>query len=62
MHNMQKHLVTLLQALIPGKVSIIASIDLNIDVYRCVKEALQIIKTLRRKTKEELVPIFGAFD
>jgi hypothetical protein len=53
---MQKHLFTLLQFLIPSKDSIIDYINSDekyeAGVYKCVEEALHIIRTQKRKTKE----------
>jgi len=57
---MQKHFFTFVQFLTPKKGSIIESDQgYQPNVIKCVKELLKLVKNQKRKTKEELVPIFG---
>ena len=63
LHNMQKHFFTLIQYLSPKPGSITEKCqDSEVDVLKCLKELVKVIKAQKRKTKEELVPIFGEFD
>jgi hypothetical protein len=60
---MQKHFFTFIQYLTPKTAFIIENLNgSSIEVLKCSKELAKIIKNQKRKTKEDLVPIFGEFD
>lgn len=60
---MQKHFFTFVQSLTPKPGSIIQKLQTqNVELIECFKEISKIVKKQKRKTKEELVPIFGSFD
>lgn len=60
---MQKHFFTFVQFLTPIPVLITQAIkEQNVEAIECLKDISKIIKWHKRKTKEELMPIFGHFD
>jgi hypothetical protein len=60
---MQKHFFTFIQYLTPKTAFLIENFQRSkVEVLKCSKDLIKLIKTQKRKTKEGLVPIFGEFD